>query len=306
MPDPLLKWPGGKRKLLPVLNRLITVDEEWVTEPFAGAAALSLTGRFRVARLADSCRPLRNFYKVIRHEVYLREMLKVLDSLPKTLESKEQYNEVRARFNESLDGGPEPWVRAALFLWLNKSCFNGLVRFSKSGGFNSPAGTLGRKVPLPSHEHLWEAQKFFNKRLSPVVYEHYGRAILDSHYDWWSGQKSQVIYLDPPYQPRKPGGFTGYSADGWGEEDLRWLAYSVSASDRAQEVPTLASDHAVEPALRVWHEAGFKVVWSGGVRRSINRDGDGRGKVGECIWANDAAIERYGLTPCDAHAQHSG
>ena len=126
---PLLKWAGGKSKLLPVLRGLIPPNFSRYVEPFLGGGALFFDLALPHSLISDSNPELIHFYTVVRDSP--DELLQALKKMPIT---KGDFYIIRAMSPQSLS----PVQRAARLLYLNKTCFNGLYRVNKKGQFNTP------------------------------------------------------------------------------------------------------------------------------------------------------------------------
>ena len=215
---PFIRWAGGKQKilnqLLPYLPLDIPVRKYW--EPFVGSGSLFFALHPQEAVLSDANEHLINCYKQVRDNhlliyKYLRQHAN------KT--SKEYYYIVRSLYNRKGDSA----AQAARFIYLNKTCFNGIFRVNLKGEFNVP---YGWKEPpaLPSLELLENASKAL-KRAS--IYSDSFEKNIDQI------ATSDFIYLDPPY-PALNGTsyFTHYTADRFGEKDQNKLAEYIKEIDK--------------------------------------------------------------------------
>ena len=268
--EPLLKWPGGKRKLASAIEPLFGGPCRSVYhEPFLGSGAVFLAraaqGHVHTARLSDVNLRLVTFHKVVRDRP--DSLLEALGALPvQTTESL--YLATREAFNatQAEQGSP---MQAARLLWLNKACFNGLYRENRAGGFNVPWGK--RPVtPLPSEAHIRAVSALLQRaEICPWDF----RSAFSS-----VGAGDQV-YADPPYVPLQPASFTRYAAAGFGEADHRELARAaVAAAARGAEV--LVSQHEA-PLTEVWYE-GLRVIHRMDVQRHISCKAS-RAKAGEVV-----------------------
>lgn len=144
---PFLRWAGGKARLLSFLERVLppAFNESTYYEPFLGAGSLYFHLLPRKAVLSDNNKELIDCYKAVRHNPnlisrYLSEHSK------KTCEA--YYYKMRLRYN----GSDFSSYKAALFIYLNKTCFNGIWRVNKKGDFNVPYGY--RKAGRAWRSHL--------------------------------------------------------------------------------------------------------------------------------------------------------
>jgi DNA adenine methylase len=197
---PPLKWAGGKRWLLPHLEPLWQKQRHRrLVEPFCGGLAVALGLSPENALLNDSNPHLVNFYRQLKSGL-------TLDI--ETANDSELYYRQRERFNDLIKsenaGTPEA---AQLFYYLNRTCFNGLCRFNKSGFFNVP---FGRYKTIRYRENFHEFQSLF------ADWE-----FQCGDFENLTIQPTDFLYADPPYDVV----FTQYSAGGFSWEDQVRLAH---------------------------------------------------------------------------------
>lgn len=209
-PRPFIKWVGGKQKI--ILELLKRVPEEGrysrYIEPFAGGSALLYRLKFKEAIINDINSELINTYQQVKDYPL---------KLSQLLESYENNEETFYRIRE-MDRDPDYHLkttkleRAARFIYLNKTCFNGLYRVNSKGHFNTPFGRY--KTDSYKNQELLEVDsEFFN--LKDVQFLNTDFVEVLSLAD-----ENTFIYLDPPYDPiSKTASFTGYSENGFGVED---------------------------------------------------------------------------------------
>lgn len=174
MVEPILKWVGGKRQLLPDILSLFPFDyqERVYHEPFVGGGAVFFKIRPRSGSINDVNMRLMNFYRVVRDQP--EELIK---HASKYLYDEVAYYELRARFNQPDISGLEA---AALLLYLNKTAYNGLYRVNSRGGFNVPFGrysnpTIVSKERIRVASKLLKKVELFDKDFSYVLeYAHRG------------------------------------------------------------------------------------------------------------------------------------
>lgn len=205
-PRPFLRWAGSKRahlgKIIPVLPKAYRTY--W--EPFAGAASLFFLLRPVSAVLADSCVPLMYTYRAVRDGP--RAILRHLDGLTP---DKSLYYEIRGRTPENR------FQAAADFIYLNKTCWNGLYRVNKRGEFNVP---YGRPLSdgIVDDTNLIACSRLLRRdgiRLAHGDFE-----------DTLEGVEAEdLVFLDPPYVTRhNNNGFVDYNEVLFSWEDQRRLA----------------------------------------------------------------------------------
>jgi DNA adenine methylase len=208
---PVVKWVGGKTRLLPELLARIPEQFGRYYEPFAGGAALFFRLAPRRAVLADSNADLIGLYDALATDV-----ASVIRRLQHHREAHDEhhYYATRERWNDRDASWPAA-ERAAAFVYLNKTCFNGLWRVNRSGDFNVPIGRY-TDPPICVPEALRAASTALAR--ADLRCTDYRSAIADAG-------KGDFVYFDPPYDPvTSTSSFTSYTADAFAGEDQRALA----------------------------------------------------------------------------------
>ncbi|MCK8518293.1 DNA adenine methylase [Methanoculleus sp. 7T] len=201
IPRPFVKWAGGKRCLLNDLIANLPETFEEYYEPFVGGGALffALHNRIKKAYLSDINLDLMLVYSAIKKDPYqLLEALKIHANS----HSKDYYYSIRSEHELK-----DPIDIAARFLYLNRTCYNGLYRVNKAGQFNVPIGDY--KNPnivqeaniLACHEALKKAEIKYNE------------------FDHIYPKKNDFVYFDPPYHPTDDASFTSYTKQNFTETD---------------------------------------------------------------------------------------
>ncbi|HEM8561043.1 TPA: Dam family site-specific DNA-(adenine-N6)-methyltransferase [Citrobacter farmeri] len=256
---PFLKWAGGKYSLLPELDRLIPAGKRLV-EPFVGGGSVFLNSeKHESFLLADVNADLINLYQML--EVDHIRVCSLAKILFERSNSEEAYKELRDEFNNQRMGAPE---RAAAFLFLNRHCFNGLIRYNRDGFFNVGWG----KYEAPYFPEI-EIKAFKLKSHKCVFMSAGYRRTLALAGD------GDVVYCDPPYEPL-PGtaGFTNYAAGGFSWDDQISLAEScVAAHQRGAKV--LISNSTAPRVLDLYERHGF-TIHHVSARRAISSKGSTR------------------------------
>lgn len=269
---PFIKWAGGKRQLLPEILPRLPAKIGTYYEPFIGGGAvffaLANERRFDCAVIADLNEDLINLYAVVRDSV--EHLISVLRPM---IHSEDEFYRVR-------DLAPTaPVARAARFLYLNRTCFNGLYRVNKAGKFNVPFGRY--KNPTICDDIALRAA---SRALQSAT------LLVGDFAETMAGARmGDAVYLDPPYLPASAtSNFAAYQAGGFGVADTVRLA-DACRSLRDRRVPFLVSN-ADTPKVRECF-AGLDIV-SVSARRSINSKGEKRGTVGEVlVTAGSVALE---------------
>lgn len=216
---PLLNWVGGKRLLVNKLKQLLPLDvrERRYREPFLGAASLFFALRPSKAVLSDLNGHLMDCYGAVRDApsavaAYLRHHAR--NNTP------DHYYRVRDEYNRRASSA----AQAGRFIYLNKTCFNGVFRVNQKGEFNVPFGD--KKNPIfPDRRWLEEAAAALKR--SELVSAPFETSLEGVN-------KGDFVYLDPPYPPiNGTSYFTHYTADRFGEKSQRKLAELVREIDKA-------------------------------------------------------------------------
>lgn len=265
---PFLKWAGGKGQLLPELLTRVPKAFGKYFEPFLGGGALFFalhtSGRLDHAYLSDANSKLMDTYRAVRDEVEA-----VIAKLRPFVNDKELYYRVRAWRHAEL----APARRAARFIYLNKTCYNGLYRENQRGEFNVPFGRY-RHPKICDADSLWAAAVALRQAELKC---HDFEKVLDL------AEAGDFVYLDPPYDPLSAtSSFTSYHGEGFGPDEQRRLAHTFQELDRRGVYVMLSnSDTRLIRALYRRH-----VVEKVQAARPINSKAARRGKITELIVRN--------------------
>jgi DNA adenine methylase len=262
---PFLKWAGGKTRLLPVLRTFLARQTfRRYYEPFLGGAALFFDTAPKTSVLNDRNPELIFCYQVVRD--YPAELLSILKPMPV---SETEFYRIRSLNPESL----EPVERAARFIYLNKTCYNGLYRVNKKGQFNTPYGR-NNQASLADEDNLHRASRML--RNARLMSEDYSSVVKEA-------EKDDFVYLDPPYLPvGKYSDFKRYTKETFFENDHRKLADAFrELSDKGCLVLLSNSFH--EKIANLYSGFYQEVVE---MPRFINCKGEGRGRVRELLVSN--------------------
>lgn len=258
---PFVRWVGGKFQILEDILPLVPGAFGRYFEPFVGGGALFFElhnqGRIKKAFLSDANAELMGAYQAVRDT-----LPQVLRHLKGHRSTSEHYYKVRAR--DPID--PIYPSAAARFIYLNRTCFNGLYRVNKAGKFNVPFGKR-KNVTIDAENLQAVAKALRGVSLKAVSYQ---KATVRR------AKAGDFVYFDPPYDGAS---FTSYTPHGFGEEDQISLAYTFDALV-ARGVHVLLSN-ADTPRVRELY-AKHKIT-EVQARRSVNSDGTGRGKVTELL-----------------------
>ena len=190
-----LKWIGGKTRLLDQLLPHLPQGKRLV-EPFVGSGAVFLNTDFDEYLLADFNEDLINLHIAVRDN--LKRVIKDTKELFKHNDPI-QYYKFRDEYNVSQDG----YERGVLLLYLNRHCFNGLVRYNTKGLYNASYGKY-KNVYYPEDE-----LRFFHERSQNAIFKH-----QDFEQTLTEVQEGDVVYCDPPYIPlNHTANFTNYNKE---------------------------------------------------------------------------------------------
>lgn len=267
--SPIVKWAGGKTKLLPRLLGRAPSRFGRYYEPFAGGAALFFALEPGAATVADVNPALVTLYRTVVSD--LDGLIKVALAHRARHADEEYYYDVRRRWNDaSARSVMSPAETAGTFVYLNKTCFNGLWRENRRGGFNAPRGDYNNPAVVDE-----DALRAARDVLARARIEH--GSYQDTTADAEAGD---FAYFDPPYDPlSETSSFTSYAASPFGKTEQRALAEHARALD-ARGVFVMLSNNDT-PFVRDLYD-GF-LVETAPCGRSINSKGDGRGKIDEVI-----------------------
>ncbi|MEM9488188.1 MAG: DNA adenine methylase [Myxococcota bacterium] len=272
MPAPFIKWAGGKSKVLEHLLTRRPVTYRRYFEPFLGGGALFFRLTPERAVISDLNPDLINTYRCVAWHV--EAVIRRLRTHQRN-HNQEYYYQMRDAWN----GGAmrSDVARAAGFIYLNKTCYNGLYRVNRRGQFNVPVGRYDNP-PICEAPKLRAASRLLQR--ADLSSGHFAEQVT-------SAGPGDFVYFDPPYDPlNRTSNFTSYTASSFGEEDQYELASVVGdLTDRGAFVMVSSSD---TPYIRNLYR-GFKIDQVP-VNRAINSRASARGAVSELIITNGYVI----------------
>ena len=293
-PRPFLKWAGGKRQLLPTIDKHLPegLHDGTITryiEPFVGGGAVFFHLRQRYPlqdfHISDFNPDLVNAYVVIRDELdALLDALQVIadEYLPLEHEKRsEVYYRIRGEYNASREDPPSATDRAAQTIFLNRTCFNGLYRVNSKGEYNVPHGRY-KNPPIRDAENL----RSVGMALQGVTISCGSYEICEANVD-----DATFVYMDPPYRPLpNTPSFTDYAEkSSFGDEDQHTLgAFFSEMSGRGASLMLSNSDpHVTDEKDDFFDDlySDFSIHRVEAIR-AINSDGAGRGAITEILVTN--------------------
>lgn len=296
MAKPFVKWAGGKGRLLSVLEKhlppnILVQQEISYIEPFVGGGAMLffMLDRFpniRRAIINDLNPALMSCYSVVKnqHEALIWELKEIENSYCQLIthdERRSLYNSYRDEYNSVTPQRRRSIRNAALFIFFNRTCFNGLYRENKNGGFNVPYGKY-------SHPTICNEQTIVDAHFAlqnvEILNGNYDK-VLD-HINW---KEYNLFYIDPPYRPMLGGKnfrqYTSINFDDSEQEKLKQFCDSVNRNGGYFMLSN--SDSESQPGVSFFDEL-YKDYNVMHIRapRTINALGSGRCPAAEIISKN--------------------
>jgi DNA adenine methylase len=289
---PFLKWVGGKTQLLPEIRKFYPFGSTVTkyAEPFVGGGAVLFdvlnNATVQEVYISDMNGDLINTYQVIKNDAgNLVSMLNEWQSefLPLNQDERKEYFYIkRENFNKlkHAPSGSNSIIRAALMIYLNKTCFNGLYRVNRKGDYNVPMGAYKQPLICDKQNLLQLSRKLQNVQIVRADYKK-----VEEFAD-----ERTFIYFDPPYRPlTTTSNFTSYTEDEFDDNKQLELAQFIKKlSDRRCKVLASNSD----PRNADENDDFFDIAYSGlnihrvQASRMINSKGSSRGKISELLISN--------------------
>ena len=290
---PFLKWAGGKGQLLKEIERYYPFDEKSITkyaEPFIGGGAVlfDILSKYdlREVYISDINAELINTYRIIRDDIdELIEMLYIMQNTFVPLDTDKRkiyYMQKRERFNDLKVNGNEDIniEKAALMIFLNKTCFNGLFRVNKKGMFNVPMGSY--KNPMICDEKNLRAVSEKLQKVDIVCGDYRKSSeFID---------ENTFVYFDPPYRPiTDTASFTAYTENLFNDEEQIELAKFVDNMHRKGAKIVISNS---DPKNSNTEDDFFDNIYSAHkirrveATRMINCNSEARGKIKELLISN--------------------
>lgn len=287
---PFVKWAGGKTQLLEEVQKSLPAyihlsDDITYIEPFVGGGAvlfwiLQTYPNIKRAIINDINTELICTYRIIKSEVdNLINLLTVIQNQYTSLSSEERrkyFLEKRKLYNSKISSELET---AALFIFLNKTCFNGLYRVNSKGEFNVPHGKYANPK-ICDKENLVAVSNILQK-VEILCGDFEGTEI-------YAG-KNSIFYLDPPYKPlSETSSFTSYTKNGFNDaEQVRLRDFCARISEKKTHFIASNSDPKETTGVsffeQIYRQFKIKRVFA---TRLINANSDNRGLVSEIMISN--------------------
>jgi DNA adenine methylase len=273
---PYLKWAGGKRQLLPEIRKHLpaAIGSYTYYEPFVGAGAVFFDLRPQRAVINDCNSQLMLTYRAVRENV---ESLIALLNEHSNNNTREYYYEIRGLDRDAVQfGGLTETEKAARLIFLNKTCYNGLYRVNSRGFFNVPYGKY-KNPPICDADALRRISAYLNSGAITIMNADFERAVSGA-------DKHSFVYFDPPYHSPGKTNFTGYRAEGFGEDEQKRLC-RVYAALTQKGIKCLLSNSDTALIRDLYSRRSFDII-PVQAKRHINADPAGRGNAGEVLIKN--------------------
>lgn len=293
---PFVKWVGGKSKLIPQMEQYYPKELkenkiDVYIEPFVGGGAIlmDILKKYNIkkAYAFDINKNLINCYNIIKDKVesLVLELKKLEEEYLKLDDEnrKEYYYDIRKKYNSiNIENENEALEKTTYFIFLNKTCFNGLYRENRRGQFNVPVGKY-KNPTICDEKNLIELSKLIkNVTFINADYRESYKYI----------EENTFIYFDPPYRPiNKTSSFTSYSKEDFNDENQKELGeYFRKINDNNSNVKLMLSNS--NPKNNNEKDDFFEQIYNGfkineiKANRMINSNKEKRGKISELLIIN--------------------
>jgi len=268
-----VKWAGGKGQLIKQFEPYFPKKINRYFEPFVGSGAVffHIIQKYNPNEiiLSDINGELINTYKIIQNNhLKLIQKLKVYKKEHEK-QGKRFYLKIREKNPLTLDS----IERATRFIYLNKTCFNGLYRVNSKGKFNVPMGNYKNPDIIQEERLKLVSNLLKNVKIKKMPFEKIKDLV----------KKGDFIYFDPPYYPlKKKNSFTTYTKDKFMEEEQEKLA-QIYKELHKKGCKVMLSNSDTEFTKKLYSDFNIKTVQA---RRVINSDANGRGLINEILVLN--------------------
>lgn len=266
--SPIVKWVGGKRQLMFELIANMPKSFNRYFEPFVGGGALFFELQPNNAYISDINEELINLYNVVKDDVN-----NLIEDLGNHNTSKEYFLQIR-----NIDRTPEyknltNIQRASRFIYLNRTCFNGLYRVNSRGQFNVPFGNYKNPKIINDNNLLNCSKLLQNTEIKCADFSDILSIV----------NKGDFVYFDPPYMPlNETSNFTSYTKNGF-DTNMQIKLKNVCDELDSMGVMFMLSNSDTNFINNLYKNYSIKKVFAS---RAINANADGRGKITEVLVRN--------------------
>jgi len=274
-PKPFVKWAGGKRQLIPQIEKHIPKKFSSYFEPFLGGGALLFHLFSENKNLKGSVSDLNS--DLVLSYVTIRDNL---DGLLKSLQkhSDNYFSDSKSYYYSVRESNPKSqFEKVSRLLFLNRTCFNGLYRVNGKGKFNVPLGRYSNPN-IVQEENLRSVNQFLNQNKIIIKCQDFSSTVEKA-------KKGDFVYFDPPYQPiSKTANFTSYTNRNFGLNDLKRLA-KVSNQLAKKGVNVLLSNSSSKQVRDLFSAKYWEIIKIE-ANRAINSDSNKRTGHSELLIKN--------------------
>ena len=290
---PFVKWAGGKSSLITQITKYFPLElknnqiEKYV-EPFVGGGAvlIDILQKYDIkqAYAFDINKDLINCYNVIKYKV--EDLIQKLEKKEKEFlalcidERQKYFYDIRTKYNSYFLNAELDAERASEFIFLNRTCFNGLYRVNKSGKFNVPFGKYKNSTICDSR-NLRNLSILFKNTIFKYGDYKESESLID---------ENTFVYFDPPYRPLSvTSGFTSYTKEDFNDENQKELAKYYNKLNVTNAKLMLSNSN---PKNTDENDDFFENIYNGfninevSAKRMINSNAKGRGEISELLITN--------------------
>lgn len=284
---PCIKWVGGKRQLIEQFRYLFPTEYTNYFEPFLWWGAVFFNLQKKQSFLSDVNSELINLYQVIKSKP--QKLIAFLESFS-SLSFRTRYGIDKKYlpnsrwFYEGIRAWDrqEDWQkkysdieRAGRFVYLNRTCFNGLYRVNSKGQFNVPFGSY-KNPDFVQKENLLNVSKLLKKTKAEIKLQSFENVLFKA-------QTGDFVYFDPPYDVLSTSAnFTSYN-ESWFWRDMQQKLRDVFVELDKKWVKVMLSNHNTPFIREIFEGYRFEIVKA---RRNVNSKADARGEVEEIVVMN--------------------
>lgn len=260
---PFVKWAGGKRQLLDRIKERLPLKYNNYFEPFVGGGAVLFGLKPEKAIINDINASLINAYKVIAHNT--QDFLEYINTLDNGMweDGKAYFYALRERYNDKIMQEEYDVEMAALFVFINKHCFNGLYRVNGKGLFNVPYNN-SRRSSIDSNLIVNLSGYLKNIQIMQGDFENVCQ----------NAARHDFVFFDSPYAPLNPTSFESYTKEGFDMESHKRLS---KLFDKLTErgCYCMLTNHNTEFINELYGGKGYRMEVTS-VKRMINSDASNR------------------------------
>ncbi len=264
-PKPFVKWAGGKRQLIPEIEKHLPEKFSSYFEPFLGGGAL-------LFHLLSENKNLKGYVSDLNSDLILAYVTirDNLDGLLKSLQkhSNNYFSDSKSYYYSVRESNPKSQIeKVSRLLFMNRTCFNGLYRVNSKGKFNVPLGRYSNPN-IVQEENLRSVNQFLNHNKIIIKCQDFSSTVEKV-------KKGDFVYFDPPYQPvSKTANFTSYTNGNFNFDDLKRLA-KVSNQLAKKGVNVLLSNSSSKQVRELFSSKDWE-IFEIEANRAINSDSNKR------------------------------